>query len=96
MFHNNSILVIGDTVSRSIPVSYENVENYTELGMNIAYYRKKKGLTQEQLAEKAGISRSHLSSIEAPNIIKPLSLELLFKVARVLEVPPYMLLKLRE
>lgn len=87
---------MGDTMSRSIPISYENVENYTELGMNIAYFRKKKGLTQEQLAENAGISRSHSSSIEAPNIVKPMSLELLFKLARVLEVQPYMLLKFRE
>ncbi|MBQ7503854.1 MAG: helix-turn-helix transcriptional regulator [Ruminococcus sp.] len=83
-------------MSRAIPISYENVENYTELGMNIAYFRKKKGLTQEQLAEKAGISRSHLSSIEAPNIVKPMSIELLFKIARVLDIQPYMLLKFRE
>lgn len=87
---------MGDTMSRAIPISYENVENYTELGMNIAYFRKKKGLTQEQLAEKAGISRSHLSSIEAPNIVKPMSIELLFKIARVLDIQPYMLLKFRE
>lgn len=87
---------MGDTMSKSIPISYENIENYTELGMNIAYYRKKKGLTQEQLAEKAGISRSHLSSIEAPNIVKPMSIELLFRIAKVLEIKPYMLLKVRE
>lgn len=87
---------MGDNMSRSIPISYENVENYTELGMNIAYYRKKKGLTQEQLAENAGISRSHLSSIEAPNIVKPMSIELLFRIAKVLEVQPYMLLKVRK
>ena len=87
---------MGDIMSRSIPISYENVENYTELGMNIAYYRKKKGLTQEQLAENAGISRSHLSSIEAPNIVKPMSIELLFRIAKVLEIQPYMLLKVRK
>lgn len=87
---------MGDTMSRSIPISYENIENYTELGMNIAYFRKKTGLTQEQLAEKVGISRSHLSSIEAPNIVKPLSIELLFKIANALDVKPYMLLKFRE
>lgn len=87
---------MGDNMSRSIPISYENVEKYTELGMNIAYYRKKKGLTQEQLAENAGISRSHLSSIEAPNIVKPMSIELLFRIAKVLEVQPYMLLKVRK
>lgn len=80
-------------MSRSIPVSYENIEKYTELGLNIAFYRKKKSLTQEQLAEKAGVSRSHLSAIEAPNIVKPFSIELLFKIAEALEIEPYRLLK---
>ena len=32
-------------------------------------------MSQEKLAEKAKISRSHLSSIEAPNIVRPFSLE---------------------
>lgn len=83
-------------MSRSIPISYENIEKYTELGLNIAFYRKKKSITQEQLAEKVGISRSHLSSIEAPNIVKTFSIELLFRIADALEVKPYMLLKFRE
>lgn len=87
---------MGDIMSRSIPISYENVEKYTELGLNIAFYRKKKSFTQEQLAEKVGISRSHLSSIEAPNIVKTFSIELLFRIANALEVKPYMLLKFRE
>mgnify|MGYP002680271726 CR=1 FL=1 len=41
----------------------DNRQRYIELGYNIAYYRKHAGLTQEQLAEKANISRSHLSAI---------------------------------
>ncbi len=87
---------MGDIMSRSIPISYENVEKYTELGLNIAFYRKKKSLTQEQLAEKVGISRSHLSSIEAPNIVKTFSIELLFRIASALEIKPRMLLDFRE
>lgn len=87
---------MGDIMSRSMPVSYENVEKYTELGLNIAFYRKKKSLTQEQLAEKAGISRSHLSAIEAPNIVKPFSIELLFKIADALEIQPSLLLEFRK
>ncbi len=83
-------------MSRATPISYKNIENYTELGLNISYYRKKKGMTQEQLAEKSGISRSHLSSIEAPSIVKTMSLELLFRIADALEIKPYMLLKFRE
>ena len=87
---------MGDIMSRSIPISYENVEKYTELGLNIAFYRKKQGITQEQLAEQIGISRSHLSAIEAPNIVKPFSIELLFKIAQALEVKPHLLLVFRD
>lgn len=34
------------------------------IGKNIKYCRKMKGYTQEELAEKANISVSHLSKIE--------------------------------
>lgn len=34
------------------------------IGKRIQYFRKKKGLTQEQLAEMIGKSPNHLSSIE--------------------------------
>ena len=36
-------------------------DRYRTLGLNIAYYRKKRGLTQEELAERAGIERSRIS-----------------------------------
>ena len=35
-------------------------ERYRALGLNIAYYRKLRGMTQEQLAEKAEIGRAHV------------------------------------
>lgn len=53
-------------------------------------------MTQEELAEQADISRSHLSAIEAPNIIRPFSLEILFNLARALHVNPSQLLQFRE
>lgn len=61
-------------------------EEYKMLGLNIAYYRKLRGLTQLQLAEKVDISRTHISNIEAPNIQTSLSLEKLFDIAYVLDV----------
>lgn len=73
-------------MSNSKPVSFENKDKYVELGLNIAFYRKHAGLTQEELAERAGISRSHLSAIEAPNVIRPFSLEILFNIATALGV----------
>lgn len=76
--------------------TFNNREKFIELGYNIAYYRKHKGLTQEQLSEKLGISRQHLGAIEAPNILRPISLELLFNIATVLNIGPSKLLTFRE
>lgn len=39
-------------------------EKFRFLGLNIAYYRKEKGLSQSQLAELVNISRTHMSRIE--------------------------------
>lgn len=61
-------------------------EYYKQLAFNIGYYRKKIGLTQLQLAEKAGISRTHMSNIEAPNVPTPFSSTALFNIADALGV----------
>lgn len=62
-------------------------EEYTRLGLNIAYYRKLKKMTQLQLAEAIDISRTHMSNIEAPNVPTSVSLDILFDIAEVLEIP---------
>lgn len=77
-------------------VTFDNRSKYIELGYNVAYYRKHKGLTQEELAEKLGVSRQHIGAIEAPNILRPISLELLFNLATVLEVDPTKLITFRN
>lgn len=41
-----------------------NEQRYIEIGLKIAYYRKKNGMTQEQLAERVGISPGYLSQVE--------------------------------
>lgn len=69
-------------------VEFKNRDRFVELGLTIASLRKMKGLSQEQLALKANISRSHLSSIEAPNIIRPFSLEVFYNIADALEIDP--------
>lgn len=63
------------------------------LFLAIGVYRRKKGFTQEQLAEKVGISRQHLAAIESPKMDRGLSVELLFDIAAALEIEPYLLLK---
>ena len=37
-------------------ISFENKDYYIELGLNIAFYRKRAGMTQDMLAEKANLS----------------------------------------
>ncbi len=75
---------------------FDNRQKFIELGYNIAYYRKHAGLTQEQLAERVGISRQHMGAIEAPNICRPISLDLLFNISTVLDIPPSKLLVFRD
>lgn len=70
----------------------KNDKRYTEIGYNVAYYRKHRGITQEQLAEKLDISRQHIGAIEAPNIVRPISLDLLFNISDVLEIDVRLLL----
>lgn len=70
-------------------------QEYKKLGLNIAYYRKLKGLSQMQLAEAVGISRTHISNIEAPNMPTSISLETLMDIADALEVPAEALLSFR-
>ena len=83
-------------MSRGKPVPFDNVDKLIEIGYNIAYFRKHAGLTQEQLAEAAGISRVHLSAIEAPNIVQSFSIETLFNIAAALNIEAYKLLVFRE
>ena len=59
----------------------------------IAYYRKRKNLTQEQVADRVGISRQHMGAMETPNMVRAISLEVVFNIATVLEVEPYVLFK---
>lgn len=62
---------------------------YLEIGLKIAYYRKLRGLTQEQLAERIDRTAAFVGHVEAPNIEKAISLDTLFDIARVLDIPEY-------
>lgn len=62
-----------------MPRQFDNHQRMVDLYHAIGYFRRRKGLSQEQLAEELGISRQHLASIEAPNMDRGLSLELLFQ-----------------
>ncbi len=77
-------------------ISKDNEFKYIQIGLNISHYRKLRGMTQEELAEAAGISRSHISAIEAPNIVHNISLEVIFNIANVLNVEPNKFLIFKE
>ena len=69
-------------------------EKYIRIGLNISLQRKLKRMTQIELAEKIGISRTHMSNIEAPNMVTPVSLEVIFDICDVLNISPEVLFKI--
>lgn len=72
---------------------FNNTQEFRELGQAIAYYRKYRGLSQEELAERVGLSRNHISAIEAPNVFRGISMDAVFSISKVLEVDAYRLLQ---
>lgn len=69
-------------------IDFKNRDRFIQLGITISVLRKMRGMSQEQLAAEAMMSRSHLSAIEAPNIVRPFSVEVLFNIADALKVEP--------
>ena len=69
-------------------------ELYQQFGLNVVYYRKRKRLSQTQLAELVDIHRTYVSSIELGKV--SVSFDVLFKLAEVLEIPPHKLFEFRE
>ncbi len=64
------------------------------LAKNIKYHRAKLGLTQEELAKKAGVNRAHLANIER-EALNP-SVKTIDKLAKALGVPASALLQSAE
>ncbi len=73
-------------MAKKEPISLVNRDRLIQMGIAISALRKVRGMSQEQLAEKANMSRSHLSAIEAPNMIRSMSLETFFNIADALDV----------
>ena len=62
-------------------------DQYIRFGLKIQYYRKLRGMTQEDFADRIGKSWSFVAKIESPTRAFGVSMETLFKMADVLEVP---------
>lgn len=67
----------------------EYKDYYKKLGRKISYYRKLRNFTQESLAEAIRKSSTFISHVEAPNIYKAISLDTLFDIACILDIPAY-------
>ena len=66
---------------------------YRSLGLKIAYYRKDRGLSQSELAERVNISRTHMSRIETADCA--VSLDVIFDICDALEIKPVELFDFR-
>ena len=60
--------------------------NWIKLNNKIKSLRRERGLTQEQMAELLKISASHYKKIEAPNVNKNFTLDIIFRISEVLDV----------
>ena len=68
-------------------------QKYKIIGLKIGYYRKLKGLTQEQLAEKIDKNLAFVGAVEAPNVNRTISLDTLFDISEALDVPAHKFLE---
>ena len=66
-----------------------------QVGLNVAHYRKLRNLTQNELAEKADLSRTIIAMIEAPDVVKSFSFRTLFKISEALDIDASKLFEFR-
>ena len=66
------------------------------IGLRIAYFRKLRNMTQADLAEKVFINKNYLSHIESGSAHKVLSLPLLIRISKALDVELALLVDLSD
>ena len=59
---------------------------YQQFGLNVVYYRKKKRLSQEKLAELTDLSLSYIKQIESKREFKNVTFTTLEKIAKALNI----------
>lgn len=67
---------------------FDSNSDFVDLGLHIAYYRRRAGVTQQELADQLGVGWSYLSRIESPNQYQHFSFELFFSICRILYIEP--------
>ncbi len=71
----------------------EHKEALEKIGLNILYYRKKQGYTQQQLADMISYSKNHVQQIETAKATP--SVIILLDIAKALDIPPEKLFESR-
>ena len=66
------------------------------IGLRIAYFRKLRNMTQADLADKVSINKNYLSHIESGSAHKVLSLPLLIRISKALDVELALLVDLSD
>ena len=66
------------------------------IGLRIAYFRKLRNMTQADLAEKVHINKNYLSHIESGSAHKVMSLPLLIRISKALDVELALLVDLSD
>lgn len=69
-------------------IGEHNPERFIELGLTIAFLRKKRGLSSGEVGGKSKNKQVSLSAIEAPNIVRSFFVEILYNIAGALNVKP--------
>lgn len=64
----------------------KNLDKYREIGRRIKFYRDGRKYSQEELAQKIGVSKSYIAKIEAPHSEFSFSLDVLFIIAEGLNL----------
>ena len=66
------------------------------IGLRIAYFRKLRNMTQADLADKVSINKNYLSHIESGSAHKVLSLPLLIRISKALDIELALLVDLSD
>ena len=78
----------------------ENINDYINevqmIGLRIAYFRKLNGMTQRELADQLGINKNYLSHIESGSPDKVVSLPLLIRISKALNIELALLVDIED
>ncbi len=66
-------------------MSRKHYDVYVQIGLNILYYRKERGITQDELAARTSYSRNHIQKIETAAAFP--SVDALLDIAEAMNIP---------